>query len=139
MKILVPVDGSDASTRALKHAIALCKAFRTGKLVVVAVDDSLFPGAERKMGAEATAAHHAENFARMSAPARKLLGGSTAKADFVELVGDVADGILETAAGKKVDLVVMGSRGAGGIKGALLGSVSQKVLTDTRVPVTIVH
>ncbi len=139
MKILVPVDGSDASTRALKHAIALCKAFRAGKLVVVAVDDSLFPGAERKMGAEATATHHAENFARMFAPGKKLLGGSTAKAEFVELVGDVADGILDTTAARKVDLVVMGSRGAGGIKGALLGSVSQKVLTDSRVPVTIVH
>ena len=139
MKILVPVDGSDTSTRALRHAVALCKAFRTGKLLVVAVDDSLFPGAGRKLGAEATAAHHAENFGRMLAPARKLLGGGAAKADFIELVGDVAQGILDTAAGRKVDLIVMGSRGAGGIKGALLGSVSQKVLTDTPVPVTIVH
>ncbi|TWT20508.1 universal stress protein [Luteimonas wenzhouensis] len=139
MKILVPVDGSDASTRALRHALALCKAFRSGKLLVVAVDDSLFPGAERKMGAEAAAAHHAENFERMLGPARKLLARRKVKAEFIELVGDVAASILEAAAAKKADVIVMGSRGAGGIKGVLLGSVSQKVLAGTPVPVTIVN
>src|SRR5690606_36663551 len=139
MKILVPVDGSDASTRALRHALALCKAFRSGKLLVVAVDDSLFPGAERKMGAEAAAAHHAENFERMLGPARKLLSRRKVKVDFIELVGDVAAIILEAAAAKKADVIVMGSRGAGGIKGVLLGSVSQKVLAGTPVPVTIVN
>lgn len=139
MRILVPVDGSEISTRAFQHAVRLCKAFRSGKLVVVAVDDSLFPGAERKMGAEATQAHHAANFERMLAPARELLGDGRIKAEFVELVGDVAQCILDTAREKQADVIVMGSRGAGGIKGALLGSVSQKVLTDTKLPVTIVH
>jgi nucleotide-binding universal stress UspA family protein len=140
MKILVPVDGSDISTRALKHAIALCKAFgAAGRLVVVAVDDSLFPGAERKMGGEAARAHHAENYARMLAPAKKLLERGKADATFAEIEGDVAEGILEAASKHKADMIVMGSRGAGAIKGALLGSVSMKVLTDTQVPVTIVH
>lgn len=138
MKILVPVDGSDASTRALQHALALCKAFRSGKLVVVAVDDSLFPGAERKMGAEAAAAHHAESFARLLGPARRLLKRRKVDVEFVERVGDVAPAILDTVAKKKADIIVMGSRGAGGIKGVLLGSVSQKVLAGTKVPVTIV-
>ena len=58
--------------------------------------------------------------------------------EFVERVGDVAPAILDTVAKKKADIIVMGSRGAGGIKGVLLGSVSQKVLAGTKVPVTIV-
>lgn len=138
MKILVPVDGSDASTRALQHALALCKAFRKGSLTVVAVDDSLFPGAARKMGAEAADAHHAESFQRLLGPARKLLARRKLKVEFIELVGDVAENILATAASRKADMIVMGSRGTSGIKGVLLGSVSQKVLAGTPVPVTIV-
>ena len=140
MKILVPVDGSEISTRALKHAQALAKSFaKPGKLLVIAVDDALFPGAERKMGAEAVRQHHAENLARMLAPARKALARSKVEVEFIECVDAVAQGILQAAAKRKVDLIVMGSRGNGGIKGTLLGSVSMKVLAGTPVPVTIVH
>lgn len=140
MKILVPVDGSDISTGALKHALALAKHFsEPPKLLVIAVDDSLFPGAERKMGAEAATQHHAENHVRMLAPARKALARSALDVKLLEVVGDVADNILKVAAREKVDLVVMGSRGNGAIKGAFLGSVSTKVLAESEVPVTIVH
>ncbi|MCR6661726.1 MAG: universal stress protein [Luteimonas sp.] len=140
MKILVPVDGSDISTHAIKHAHELAKKLaKPGKLVIVAVDDALFPGVERKIGAEAAQRHHAENFARMFAPARKVLARSKVDHEFVEVVGDVADGILKLAKKQKVDLVVMGSRGNGGIKGTLIGSVSLKVLAHGSTPVTIVR
>lgn len=140
MKILVPVDGSDTSTRALKHALALAKALgKPGKVLVVAVDDALFPGVERKIGAEAARRHHDENFTRMLAPARKALARSKAEVAFIEVVDAVADGILDTANKRKADLIVMGSRGSGAIKGTLLGSVSMKVLAGAGVPVTIVH
>lgn len=140
MKILVPVDGSDISTGALKHALALAKRFsEPPKLLVIAVDDSLFPGAERKMGADAAAQHHAENHARMLAPARKALARGALDVKLLEVVGDVADSILQVATKEKVDLVVMGSRGNGALKGAFLGSVSTKVLAESGVPVTIVR
>jgi len=139
MKILVPVDGSETSTRALKHAVRLAGASaKPGKVVVVAVDDALFPGVERKIGAEATRTLHAENFERMFAPARKALARSKVQVSFVELVDGIAEGILAAATKHKVDLIVMGSRGSGAIKGTLLGSVSMKVLAGTTVPVTIV-
>lgn len=140
MKILVAVDGSEISTRALKHAASLAKAMaKPARLTVVAVDDALFPGAERKLGAEAVREHHAGNFARMLAPAKKALARSSLAVDYVEVVGAVAQGVLDTAAKRKVNLVVMGSRGSGGIKGTLLGSVSLKVLAGSPVPVTIVQ
>ena len=140
MKILVPVDGSDTSSRALKHAHDLARQMaKPAKLVVVAVDDALFPGVERKIGAEAARQHHAENFQRMLAPARKALARSKAECSYLEIVGEVADGVLSAIAKQKADLVVMGSRGNGAIKGALLGSVSMKVLANSPAPVTIVH
>ena len=140
MKILVPVDGSDTSSRALKHAHDLAKQMaKPAKLVVVAVDDALFPGVERKIGAEAARQHHAENFQRMLGPARKALARSKAECSYVEVVGEIANGILSVVDKQKADLVVMGSRGNGALKGALLGSVSMKVLANSPVPVTIVH
>ena len=140
MKILVPVDGSDTSSRALKHAHDLAKQLaKPAKIVVVAVDDALFPGVERKIGAEAARQHHADNFERMLGPARKALARSKAECSYLEIVDGVADGILSAIGKQKADLVVMGSRGSGAIKGALLGSVSMKVLANSPVPVTIVH
>lgn len=44
--------------------------------------------------------------------------------------GDPADAVLETAIEKKADLIVVGSRGLGRVKGLLLGSVSQKIIQD---------
>ena len=140
MKILVPVDGSDTSTRALQHAHALAKRMsKPARLVVVAVDDALFPGVERRIGADAARQLHADNFARMLAPARKLLARSKVESACVELVGDVADCVLAAIGKHKADLVVMGSRGNGAIKGALIGSVSLKLLANSPVPVTIVR
>lgn len=140
MKILVPVDGSDISTNALKHAHALAKQMaKPATLVIVAVDDALFPGVQRKIGAEATAKHHADNFTRMFAPARKLLARSQVQREFVEVIGEPADGILKMVKKSKADIVVMGSRGNGGLRGTLLGSVSLKVLAHATVPVTVVR
>ena len=140
MKILVPVDGSDTSSRALKHAHDLAKQMaKPAKLVVVAVDDALFPGVERKIGAEAARQHHAGNFERMLGPARKALARSKVECAYLEIVDGIADGILSAIGRQKADLVVMGSRGNGAIKGTLLGSVSMKVLANSTVPVTIVR
>ncbi len=140
MKILVPVDGSETSLRALRHAHDLAKQMsKPAKLIVVAVDDALFPGVERKIGAEAARQHHADNFERMFGPARKALARSKAECSYVEVVGEIANGILSVVDKQKADLVVMGSRGNGALKGALLGSVSMKVLANSPVPVTIVH
>jgi nucleotide-binding universal stress UspA family protein len=140
MKILVPVDGSEVSTHALKHAHGLAKRLaKPATLVVVAVDESLFPGVERKIGAEAARRLHEENFARMLAPARKVLARSKVEHRLLEVVGEVADSILKIAGKEKPDLLVMGSRGNGAIKGTLIGSVSLKVLNHAEVPVTIVR
>lgn len=140
MKILVPVDGSQASTLALKHAHELARRMaKPATLVVLAVDDSLFPGVERRIGADAANKLHEENFARMLAPARKALARGKVAHRYVEVVGDVAESILGIATKEKPGLLVMGSRGNGAIKGTLVGSVSLKVLNHATVPVTIVR
>jgi nucleotide-binding universal stress UspA family protein len=67
--------------------------------------------------------------------ADRLISDAKAQAKAVEVEkvkvvtrnGDPAEAILETAADEGADLIVMGSRGLGTLKGLLVGSVSQKV------------
>ena len=54
------------------------------------------------------------------------------------LGGDPADGILATAKREKADLIVLGTRGYGELKGLLLGSVSHKVAARAHCPVLTV-
>ena len=54
------------------------------------------------------------------------------------LEGPPADAILRVAEARQVDLIVVGSRGMGALAGALLGSVSLKVLSHATVPVLVV-
>ena len=46
-----------------------------------------------------------------------------------------ADAILDTATKKGCDLIVMATHGAGGMRGVLIGSVAQKVLNQSKIPV----
>jgi len=54
------------------------------------------------------------------------------------LIGRAADKIIETAKTQNVDLIVIGSRGLGGIKEIFLGSVSDRVADEAKCPVLIV-
>ncbi|WP_024890526.1 universal stress protein [Luteimonas huabeiensis] len=139
MKIVVAVDGSEISQRAVKFAIKLARATAKARITVVAVNPELFPGVERKIGAEAAARHHAESHDALLGPALKTL--ARAKVEFTERreIGDIAATILDVAHKSRADLIVMGSHGRGAVKGMLLGSVSGKVLAQSDVPVTIVR
>ncbi len=53
-------------------------------------------------------------------------------------IGDPATEIIEIAEKEKTDLIVIGSRGLGALKGVFLGSVSQRVTQNAKCPVMIV-
>ena len=52
--------------------------------------------------------------------------------------GEVAQTIIEIAQEKKADAIVVGKRGAGRVEGALLGSVSQKLVVLSPLPLTVI-
>ena len=60
------------------------------------------------------------------------------KAETILASGHPAKMILDTAKTKGADLIVVGSRGLGGVKGLLLGSVSNAVVQNSKVPVMVV-
>ena len=52
--------------------------------------------------------------------------------------GSIPKAILKVAETEKSDMIVMGSRGLGLLKGAILGSVSQKIVEESKIPVMVI-
>ena len=120
-KILVPVDGSVQGCKATDEAIFLaskCKA----KMDFVYVASDINKDIPSHL-----------IFDRIWT---KLPEGIEAK-KHVE-TGAIHKAILKVAEAEGSDMIIMGSRGLGLFKGAILGSVSQKVVEESKIPVMVI-
>lgn len=141
-RILVPIDGSSASLRAVDKAIALAQAFgsRIAVLNVIDVYPFVGVGADYAFGQNEymAAATANANQALARAEAAVAQAGVPCERKLVE--GHVIhDGILEAANALEADLIVMGSHGRHGFEKLLLGSTTQRVLSRTSLPVLVVR
>lgn len=139
MKLLLPVDGSDVSLKAVQVAMSLLQHGLAADIVLANVQEpaNLY---------EMMTAPDPEVLERVSQaagadilePARAML--MAAKIGFESEVagGDPAHTIVDIAERHGCDLIVMGARGTSALRSALLGSVSNEVLHAARVPVMIV-
>ncbi|MCU4414055.1 universal stress protein [Acinetobacter sp. WU_MDCI_Axc73] len=141
-RILVPVDDSPLSDAAVKHAIDVAKAFNSSVTImsVVAVDP--FVGVDFYKVAPAVTEHLFE--AEKSAEAHLQKISDIFSANEIETNTKIireeptAVGILNIADEVNADLIIMGSHGRSGLKKLVLGSVAQKVLAESLIPVLIV-
>lgn len=144
-KILVGLDGSKHGLEAAREAIKLAKAF-DAELHLVTVTRPFkvtpklrqFLEAENLLGEPKYVLNDMTN--RIVSEARKL----ATKADLENVKTEVLEGkparaLLNYAKRKKIDLIVVGSRGVGEIDAALLGSVSQKIGMLSECTVMIVR
>jgi len=139
MKILVPVDGSEPALDAVRHALELLGSGLKASLVLAAVQEPVYVY-------EMVLAPDADVLKRMSgavggqalASAEALCKAAGVAYEREIVSGDPAQAILDLAAARSCDAIVMGARGLGAVKSALLGSVSQRVLQDAPIPVTVV-
>ena len=120
-KILVPVDGSVNGCKAVDEAIFFakkCKAALDFVYVASSINKDIpshivFDRIWEKIPEDIMAAKHVET-------------------------GSIHKAILRVAAQEKSDIIIMGSRGLGLFKGALIGSVSQKVVEESQIPVMVI-
>jgi nucleotide-binding universal stress UspA family protein len=134
--ILVPVDGSSSSLRALEFAVTRIRRDEKTRLLVLNVQLPL-PASQfvtRDMIAEFTERQSAEALG----PAQKAAKRLRVAAEFHLEKGEPAEVIEKFARRHDCSEIVMGTRGQGRIKGMLMGSVALKVVHLTRVPVTLV-
>lgn len=147
-RILVAVDGSEGSARASEVAVDLAEKFNAQLFVVNVFRGypeyvTMFPSVPAPSG-DALQAYEAyarktalEVVERTVSMAKKK--GVKAKPQTSETVGSVVQAISDYAAGEKIDLIVMGTRGMGGFKKMLLGSVSSGVVTHANCDVLVVR
>ncbi len=120
-KILVPVDGSVNGCKAVDEAIFLaekCKADMDFVYVASNINKDIpshlvFDRIWEKLPEDIKASKHVET-------------------------GNIAKAILRVAETENSDMIIMGSRGLGLFKGALIGSVSQKVVEESKIPVMVI-
>lgn len=140
-KILLPTDGSDIAFAAAERAVALAKLGGAGLHVVFVLEPYPYSGigAANSAGAQeylADAQRQAtEALDRIRALAQ--VTGVTLSAETVES-SSPAEQIVETARRYGADLIVMGSHGRTGVARVVLGSVADKVLRLSPVPVMVV-
>jgi nucleotide-binding universal stress UspA family protein len=141
MKILVAIDGSKNSLRALKHAIKLVgKVSEPSELLLVnAHDDVALRGASQFVGKD-TVKSYLDDLSRTEL-ADAIQAAEKAKVRFESkmLRGQIAQSIAKAAADGDCDLIVLGSKGRSAIKDLLIGSVAQRVAALSEVPVTLVR
>jgi len=137
--ILVAYDGSKASNKALEKAIALAKASPGAKLEVLHAFD--FPRLYLADGfAQVPASFNQElyNLAEQTVNEARSIVAEAGVEGTVELVqGQAAEVILKHASTHDNDVIVLGSRGMGGIREFVLGSVSHNVAQHAKIPVLI--
>ena len=133
--ILVPVDGSEGSDRAITHAISMaevCNA-KLSFLYVANINQLAINACLSDAILEAVTKAGNVILDR----AMEMVPSGIEKEAFSE-TGSPAVVILDFATSNNADLIVMGSRGLGIVKGVLLGSVSQYIVEQARCPVLVV-
>jgi len=143
--ILVPTDGSKVAEKAVEHAIDLAQKYdaKLHALYVVdtdAVDIGL--GTEQVERIKAGKFDEMEELQNRAKKATNAVGEAAAEHG-IEVIEDVAAGrphrsINEYAKKNDIDLIVMGSKGRSGVRRALLGSVTERTLRSTYIPVLVV-
>jgi len=136
-KILVPLDGSDHSSRALEVAIQLAKQLKC-KLVLLTVYSMVAAsGSSPELSLMAIEASRDRGKEILKSAEEKV------KSEMIEVeteltAGTAVEAIVEKSKEGKFDMIVMGARGLGTMRKLLIGSVSEGVIKSAPCPVLIV-
>ena len=139
--VLVPIDGSSTSEKALGHVL---QEFQEPRLTLVHVINPVnsytyadadyfdFEGYQEAVNRQREQAEEMLEHHKTHAEDRGL------EVETIITVGNPSEKILETAEERRPDQIVMGSRGRSGVGRVLFGSVAETVTRRAGVPVTII-
>ena len=139
MKIMIPVDGSELSLDAVRHALELVQQGLRAEFVLANVQEpaSLYEMVLARdpqvlLGVRTGAGAH------LLEPAEALFQAAGMPYECEVASGEPAHALIDVVERHGCDAVIMGARGRGGLGSELLGSVAQAIAHNCAVPVTIV-
>ena len=134
-KILVPLDGSNNSTRGLERAIEIAKESKAEITGFYVFHLPLLAGVKytQKMKGDAQ-----KRAIKAIGPAMKRVQGAGYSFKYKTAGGHTGSEIVKFAQRGKYDMIVIGARGIGGTKEAFLGSTSNYVMNKKKIPILIV-
>jgi nucleotide-binding universal stress UspA family protein len=145
--VLVAIDASENAQRALEAAVTLTKGLRAGLQIVHVVNIpnmlwtlGLPPGATIPVGKvdDADATARAQELVTKAVSYAQESGVASPKSSVVTDMVSPAQAIVELAEEGDVDVIVVGTRGTGGFKKLILGSVANSVLHYAQCSVMVV-
>jgi nucleotide-binding universal stress UspA family protein len=140
-RILVPVDFSECSLKALEYASGFAGQLGARMTVLHVVEPALHAGGYPAISTsfDPTSQNLLENSRdRLSEIGRKHLGNCDGS-DFLVRMGRAPSEILDTAKALGVDMIVLGTPGSSDLKHVLLGSTAERVLRQAVCPVVTVR
>jgi nucleotide-binding universal stress UspA family protein len=137
--ILIPTDGSEFADHGVAHGLALAK-FAGAKVTVIIVEERVSSWS----GTAEALARYTEHFKKHAASVLDRVATVAKQAgvpcDPTQVEGvQPYEAIIATAEDRGCDLIVMASHGCSGLSAVVLGSVTNRVLTYTKVPVLVVQ
>ncbi|HPU78744.1 universal stress protein [Accumulibacter sp.] len=136
---LLPVDGSPPALRAVDHVVReVARNVTAPAILLVNVQPPLPSDVARFVDSGVLQDYHREAASNSLAVARARLDtAGLAYAPHI-LIGDPAPTIVDFARDQRCTLIVIGARGLGSVAGVLLGSVTNRVIHLTDLPVLVV-
>ena len=140
-KILVAIDGSETSIKALDHAVGLAKVHGSSINLIAVIEELKLPfGAQYRLWANES--HQELMRTSLESLNKEMMRVKDSKprikVDAIVREGDPASIIVRVADEEGYDLIVIGRKGMGIIEGLVMGSVTRKVVKTSNVTVTVV-
>ena len=144
-RLLVPVDGSELSDRAMHESVALAR--QLGAAITGFVAEPMQPAMSDARPHSMWADDVKEHDARTAAHARQVLSKFEAIAKeagvpfdgFHDQVPRIDNGIIQAAESQGCDMIVMVTHGRGAFGEFLFGSHTKAVLAGSKLPLLVLH
>lgn len=135
--ILVPTDGSAAAETAVKAALALAERFDASIHVINVTELDDFPADVEPEATEKLIRQGEATLATITDQAAEV--GVATTTNVIETTEPIHQAIIDYGTNHDADLIVMGTQGRTGLNRLVLGSVTERMLRVSPIPVLTVH
>ena len=139
MRILLAADGARQTKKALAYLATHESMVGTdGELVVLNVQPAMPSRVQRMLGDAACQEYYGEEADKVLNPIKRFLDRHAMRYRCSWVVGSAADEIVQASKRERSHLIVMGTHGRGFVGRVMMGSVAQRVIAESEIPLILV-